>query len=424
MNNDDASWLEWARGNENVKIVSTLVPRGILPLDVVGRIHDVKVFGKKKQNDDHLYNEYPELRRRVSRGHCLLELEYDDGRRRVICVIRALKKFTSNDERDTCWEEYFTKPIDQTVDIVCTSKTNGEAAHLSPFLIDDQIYLCAGSKNVHMIFKNKEHLDMYGDEPRYRIAMEICRKVLDDFDIGWKRNMYLFMLENRCTAVMELLSVDHQHIVKVEKSALKFIAWTTNDNTFDTNKQEENDPSDDASEKGTDVSDDVKSDDVNNKSLISIRADRGIKMAKKYGFDTIDYKVIKYSQLESHIEKIKQTTNIEGEVMYFVDDQDNTIGLLKKKSVWYVIIRAIREKLRYCIKKELDVEKLSKKFHDKLVDTQTWLKFDAIDEWYVTGSSFFKWIKQQQTERGVDVVEKQFESHFPSLFEEFQKSVQ
>jgi hypothetical protein len=389
---DDELWLTWARSNENVKIVTTPIPYGILPLNVVGKIHDVKVFHKKqKRGDDYLYNNHPELRKQVARGHCLIELEYDDGRKSVKCVIRALNKFTSNDERDVCWKEYFTKPIDQAVEIVCTSKTNGEAAHLAPFLIDDQIYLCAGSKNVHVVFKNKKHLAMYDDEPRYRIAMEICQWIVVGFDIGSKHNMYCYMLENQLTAVMELLSVDHQHIVDVEKSTLKFIAWTST---------------------------------VDRTSLLPIRPDHGLEVAKEYGFDTIEYRVIGYSEFESHVKEIERSTDMEGEVMYFVDDENHTIGLLKKKSIWYVIIRAIREKLRQSIKKELDVEKLSKKFHEKLVDTQKWLKFDNFDEWYDIGHEFFKWIKRQQTEKTVGRVQHTFESYFPSMINEFKETLQ
>lgn len=52
----------------------------------------------------------------------------------------------------------------------------------------------------------------------------------------------------------------------------------------------------------------------------------------------------------------------EGYVLYFLDSDENVIGLLKKKSVWYIIVRALREKLRFFISKRSnqtvdDVEK-------------------------------------------------------------------
>ena len=107
--------------------------------------------------------------------------------------------------------------------------------------------------------------------------------------------------------------------------------------------------------------------------------------------------------------------------MYFVDKDDNVIGLLKKKSVWYVIIRVIREQLRHALKKQLNVQKIQKNFHDRLTHTLKWLKFDNFDEWYVTGSTFFSWLEKQQSERGIDAILLSYRTDFPSLFREFKK---
>ena len=40
----------------------------------------------------------------------------------------------------------------------------------------------------------------------------------------------------------------------------------------------------------------------------------------------------------------------EGEVMYFVNNKGHVIGLLKKKTAWYVLARAIREKARNAVR--------------------------------------------------------------------------
>jgi hypothetical protein len=380
--------LEWARANENVRIVTTPIPNGVLPPGIDGKIHDVKVF-IKRESDDELYNKHPDLRKLIARGHCFIELDHSDGTKTIQCVIRALKKFTGNDDRDVCWKEYFSKPISETVDIVCTSKTNGEAAHLGSMLICDQIYICAGSKNVHMLFKNKTQLQMYElDNPRYTIAKEICEIVLIKFDIASNNKMYNFMLKNRCMAVMEYLCVDHPHIVMINETSLKFIAWTS---CCD-----------------------------NNTTLVSMRPDYGIELAKtSFNCDTIDYKVIEYSEFDEHVKEIHKATESEGEVMYFVDKDDVVIGLLKKKTVWYVIIRAIREKLRHALKHTLNVDKLNKTFHKKLVDTEDWLKFDDFDNWYTIASSFFAWLHDQQSEHGIDTILRRYNNEFPLLYDEF-----
>jgi hypothetical protein len=44
--------------------------------------------------------------------------------------------------------------------------------------------------------------------------------------------------------------------------------------------------------------------------------------------------------------KIRKDHGYEGVVLYFLDSEYNVIGLLKKKTTWYIIIRAVREKLR------------------------------------------------------------------------------
>ena len=42
--------------------------------------------------------------------------------------------------------------------------------------------------------------------------------------------------------------------------------------------------------------------------------------------------------------QVRKEYGFEGEVMYFVDKKDHVIGLLKKKTAWYILARAIREK--------------------------------------------------------------------------------
>ena len=44
------------------------------------------------------------------------------------------------------------------------------------------------------------------------------------------------------------------------------------------------------------------------------------------------------------MDQVRQGHGYEGEVMYFVDMNDNVIGLVKKKTAWYIVLRAIREK--------------------------------------------------------------------------------
>jgi hypothetical protein len=75
-------------------------------------------------------------------------------------IIFALRKFTGGlgDEDDmdrdkNDWSNYFLKSISQTEHIIALDKANGEAAHLSCRYIDGSFLVCAGSKNVHLLFR-------------------------------------------------------------------------------------------------------------------------------------------------------------------------------------------------------------------------------------------------------------------------------
>ena len=47
------------------------------------------------------------------------------------------------------------QPLEAAVSVVSTRKANGEAAHLAARCIDGRVLICAGSKNVHMLFRNR-----------------------------------------------------------------------------------------------------------------------------------------------------------------------------------------------------------------------------------------------------------------------------
>lgn len=373
------SFMEWARTNQNVKIITTIVPFGILPPQITGKIHDVRYFAKSKTDDD----DNADLC--ITKGHCFIELDYNrTGVNTIQCVVRGFKKFTGNDDRDDAnWREYFLqKSVNQTKDIVCTSKINGISAHIGSILIYDQIYICAGSQNVHMLFKNENQLYMYdSDNPRYETATEICKIVLEKFDISSKYTMYKFLLKNQYTAIFEY--------VRVGNKCLKFIAWT----------------------------------DCEDDTFVSMRPDEGIELAKSmFSFDTIDYKVINCVDLDKHIEQIRKTHGIESGVMYFVDIDGKVIGRSTKKSVWYIVMRVIREMLRNNIKKQLNVNDLNTEYYHKLVYVQNCLKFDDFNYWYTMGCAFFSWLEKQQTEHGIHEILFRYVKKFRSWYEEFNKT--
>ena len=57
--------------------------------------------------------------------------------------------------------------MEEVTRVVAMIKENGEAGHVSVRVIGDQFYFIAGSKNVHLVFRTAQDLELYTDS-RYR----------------------------------------------------------------------------------------------------------------------------------------------------------------------------------------------------------------------------------------------------------------
>ncbi len=64
------------------------------------------------------------------------------------------------------------------------------------------------------------------------------------------------------------------------------------------------------------------------------------------GLPTVRYESVSLDSLDDRLRTIRQDYGYEGEVLYFLDADNTVMGLLKKKTIWYILCRAIREKLR------------------------------------------------------------------------------
>ena len=60
----------------------------------------------------------------------------------------------------------------------------------------------------------------------------------------------------------------------------------------------------------------------------------------------IPYEFVPTRHLKRHINHIRHGFCYEGQVLYFMDSSHSVIGLLKKKTVWYIMCRIIREHSR------------------------------------------------------------------------------
>ena len=71
----------------------------------------------------------------------------------------------------------FLQSLDCADKVVATSKANGESGHLSCTVVDGTPVLCAGSKNVHLLFRTELDIRKY-TEDRYEIAGKVALAAL------------------------------------------------------------------------------------------------------------------------------------------------------------------------------------------------------------------------------------------------------
>ncbi|XP_074646130.1 uncharacterized protein LOC141902347 [Tubulanus polymorphus] len=395
-------WLYWAQQNKYIKCIETEVPVGILPDGCNASLIDAKVFSKKRGPDDEIYDNNDDIRNRVARGNCLLRMGNE-----VTCIIYALKKFTGglgdDDDKTTggddfTWKRYFIKELNE-VELVCaTKKANGEAAHLSCIDVQGEKIICAGSKNVHLLFKNRSDIEKYVDQ-RFRIAKEVAQTVsdfLDQMDKEARQKLLEFLCVTHFTAVFEILSPAHQHVENLshlERPMLKFIAWTKTSN-LDTN------------------------------DLCCVVPHIGFEIGRILKLDTVEYDLIPVSDLDLRMQQVRCGYNSEGEVFYFLDFNSNVVGLLKKKTVWYIMCRAIREKSKAAVlskskKQDFKEKKALGKTKCRILEIRTWLKLDddTTSIWQGLAINYIRWCLRNFESSKVS--QEEIIDKFPDLWKRF-----
>lgn len=89
-------------------------------------------------------------------------------------------------------------------------------------------------------------------------------------------------------------------------------------------------------------------------------------------------------------------------MFYFLDEDDNTIGLTKVKTTWYTILRALREKACFSFtvaKKKTDwtLRAQIRRTHNRFSEIQKWLKFSDgyLEKWRVRVYSYLSLMKRK-----------------------------
>lgn len=410
------AWYKFAKNSaQRVRVVEADIPAGILPDRVQGDLRDFKVGCPRKGRvpDDAMYNRHEDLREKIARGNTVMYLhDHQESSITYDCLIFALRKFTGGmgdededqpDDQKT-WMKYFLRPVEQTSRIICTQKANGEAAHFSARYLKDRFIVAAGSKNVHLVCRTYADIAKYSDS-RYMVAKTVAESTLDMLCSLTPENASIllsFMHHTQVTGVFEVLQPHYQHVVDLshlKASQMNFICFTL--------------PYGIESKKNQD-------------SLCALSPDKSLDFARSLGMITIDYETIEADQGEARMDLVRQGYGSEGEVFYYVDNKGHVIGLLKKKTAWYILCRAIREKASHAV---LDyIKERNGKFQEsdrinklksRIKQIQTWLGFD--DEyrtvWEDLGSQFMKWLIARAAKN--EVQPDKVRGFFPGLWNQF-----
>jgi predicted nicotinamide N-methyase len=477
--------LQWAKDTPYLRLNSDPIPDGILPKEWKGTIHEIKVnprgYGKKKgaPTDDAVYENEEKVRRLVPRGCCFVELhmlkhgendhegdkddkdkydivilpgifamrkfsgglgDEDDDRgnkplltaesatakttktTKTIKTIKTIKTTTHDHDR---WATFFTRPYDDAHVVVSAKKANGEAAHASCIrLPNQQLLTICGSKHVHLAFTDPAQIQQYHGTPKYTLASIVASTFIKTK--AYQDLAFLtFLADTGMTACFEIEQPTSMHVemFNFQQPRLQFLAFTAAEiGTASGDFVAEVVVSENV------VSDETKTSCCTTKNSVGqcLPPVYGFELAKSFGLSPVPWIVRDMSKVATLIHNIRKRHGDEGDVLYFMTEDGETIGLVKVKTVWYVIARAIREKLRTMISKSTKIQagKPVKGFFPvkknkgsqwkapteneilqklclrtmslvsaRLLQLQEWLKFNdaTLNEYNIIGKSFIQW---------------------------------
>ncbi|CAL4064788.1 unnamed protein product [Meganyctiphanes norvegica] len=394
-----------------VRIVNQSIPDGIFPKHYTGNLYDIKVGGQGP--DDRIYNQHASIRKFIPRGTTLMSIDGINREENLDVVIYAMRKFTggigdddeSEPENNEIWRSYCLDDTEKAEKVVAMEKLNGEAAHFSGRFIDDKFYIITGSKNVHMIICCEEDVEKY-EGIRYNNAKVIARAVWKHFvQLREKNREILFSLlhHTNCTVVCEILLPDNQHIVNLsslKEPSLHVISMTPT------------------------ISDKEET------SLIALPPHHCIELLSALGFIATPYKIIDRQDLDKFIQRSRNEINKEGYVLYYLkmsSGYENTIGMAKTKTVWYVILRALREKAVFTFttakkRNGWSLDRNINSTHKRFNEIQRWLKFsnEHLSEWNKLSEQFLHWLDGEiniNSEAGESI-----RPNFPIIWDRFLKN--
>lgn len=340
IDKESSQWkehVEKAKENDDVRVQQRSVLPELLP--GLQHLNDIKV-GKPGRPDDAVYLKNQYAREWLPRGNCIAEWKTQETTY-FFPLIRGYRKFTGQEDdgelkKRTGKEaeelsKFFTKPQIQSKWVISTTKENGEAGHLSVVKRSDgEFVYVLGSKNTHLIAQTVEDVERTRDSQKKEsgdpffaaapIAIAILRMLLALEPA--KRNLLSeFLWQTRATASFEVLCPSHQHVQLLdylsEDTPVFYGLSLMTLNTLE----------------GTEI---------------CVNPVLPYEFMRALGVRTVKYDIVEFNEdaFSAALERSKRAYQHEGGVHLFLDDDASVIGMQKHKSVWYVCLRAIREKAK------------------------------------------------------------------------------
>ena len=344
-----------------VRVVMCNIPGSILPQNTFGNITDITVHGLNNRaikrgdlkitdeagdpsKDDYAYNLFPDLQKYIPRGLSICKIYSENEKFYDFCIFGA-KKFTgasSQDDDDninTRGKKYEIQNFERKDKIIVMEKINGEALHVGGRYIRDTFYYFVGSKKNHIMIRNEDDIELYTLDRlvHAKTFAKIFMKFLHTLSHDENQILKNLLHYTKCTVGCEILQPNYQHVVYISENepTIVFLIFTSpfnNDNT-----------------------------------LTAFPPHIACKVMQALGFITAPYKI---QDNESEIiNKTRRNENSEGVVMYYLNENNETICLLKVKTFWYTFLRALREKLVYYVAQKTPnndtiKEKINKRFDE------------------------------------------------------------
>ncbi|TYZ57952.1 hypothetical protein PybrP1_002021 [[Pythium] brassicae (nom. inval.)] len=255
-------------------------------------------------------------------------------------VVRAYRKFTGQEDDgeetgavgDELLSKFFTQPKHAARDVITTTKENGEAGHLAVLKRSDGQFLFAlGSKNTHLLALSLDDVALAraaGGGDAYIAAGPIARALLtmlQRLTPAHRAWLCEFLWQTRMTASFEVLCPGHQHV-----QLLDYVAEDTP--VFYGLSL----PALGAATAAVDGAE------------ICVNPVLALETLRTLGVRTVAYEVVPFepAAYARALAAVKRSHQHEGAVNLFLDVSASVIGLEKFKTVWYVSLRAIREKAK------------------------------------------------------------------------------